>query len=116
MPDEFKIDTLALERATILRVAGRLDARSAPRLLTRCGEARQPGTPLVLNLADVTFVSSSGVGTLLAIAEEARLAGSGLRLAAPSAAVRSAIELLNLDQFLTIDDTEQRALDALEAA
>ncbi len=116
MLEDFRIATVVLGRATLLRVAGRLDARTTPQLLTRCSEARKPGVHVVLNLADVSFVSSSGVGALLAIAEEARLSGGGLRISPPSTAVRSAIQLLNLDQFLTIDETEQQALDALEAA
>jgi anti-sigma B factor antagonist len=116
MPEDFRIATVTLGRVTLLRVAGRLDARSAPQLLAKCSEARKPGGQLVLNLAEVSFVSSSGVGSLLAIAEEAHQAGGGLRISPPSAAVRSAIQLLNLDQFLTIDETEQQALDALEAA
>jgi anti-anti-sigma factor len=116
MPEDFRIATVTLGRITVLRVAGRLDARTTPLLLTRCAEVRKPGVQVVLNLAEVPFVSSSGVGSLLAIAEEARLVGGGLRISPPSTAVRSAIRLLNLDQFLTIDETEQQALDALEAA
>jgi anti-sigma B factor antagonist len=116
MPEEFRVDTVTLGRVTLLRAAGRLDARTTPQLLARCSEVRKPGVQVVLNLAEVSFVSSSGVGALLAIAEEARLSGGGLRISPPSAAVRSAIELLNLDQFLTLDETEQQALDALAAA
>jgi anti-sigma B factor antagonist len=116
MPEGFTIATVTLGQVTVLRVGGRLDARTTPQLLAGCSKARKPGGQVVLNLAEVSFVSSSGVGALLAIAEEARLSGGGLRISPPSTAVRSAIELLNLDQFLTIDESEQQALDALEAA
>lgn len=116
MPEDFRITTVTLGRVTLFRVAGRLDARTTPQLQARCTEVRKPGIQMVLNLAEVSFVSSSGVGTLLAIAEETRMVGGGLRISPPSAAVRSAIQLLNLDQFLTIDSSEQQALDALEAA
>ena len=70
---------------------------------------------LVLNLSAVTFLSSSGVGVLLVMAEKARGDGGSLRLASPSAAVRAPLELLNLHRFLTIDGSEDDAMSALGA-
>ena len=117
MNPEFVIETIAQTPGTIvLRVTGRLDARSAPVLTARCREVRGQGCHLVLNLAGVSFIASSGIGALLALVEEFRQSEYRVRLAAVSPAVESVVRLLNLDPFLTIDATEADATAALRAA
>lgn len=97
----------------VLRVRGHLDAKGSPILMEKARTCREGGRHLILNLAGVTFIASSGIGALLALVEDARENGSGVRFAALSAQVRSVIDLLNLDQFLTIDPDEATALAAL---
>jgi anti-anti-sigma factor len=117
MPEAFEITSESGPgRAVRIRVAGRLDAKSAPQLINRCRAERPPGGHLVLNLERVTFLSSSGVGALLVLAEQCREDDGSMRLAAASVAVRSALGLLNLDRFLHLDASEQDALAAIEAA
>ena len=53
-------------KTVVLRVVGRIDAKTAPRLLQGAMPFAGMGRNLVLNLADVTFMGSSGVGVLLA--------------------------------------------------
>jgi anti-sigma B factor antagonist len=103
-------------RLAVLRVRGRLDARSAPLLVRRCNEVRSAGGWLVLNLAAVSFLSSSGVGALMALTESARDDHGAVRLAEASAAVRSVLDVLNLQPYLALDDSEDAARAALEAA
>jgi anti-anti-sigma factor len=93
----------------VLRVSGRLDARTSPQLIEQCVPVRDRGKHLILNLKGVTFLSSSGIGSLLALTEEFRERGASLRLAEPSATVREAVELLNLQEFLALYDTEADA-------
>ena len=116
MSEDFKI-TLSEHRGTamVVRVEGRLDARTAPRLIEYHAASRIGSGHLVLTLSDVTFLSSSGVGALLVLAERLKAAGGSLRLVTPSAAVRSPLELLNLHRFLLIDDSEEKALSAVGA-
>jgi anti-anti-sigma factor len=116
MPDEFTIvEEPRGGRAALLRVSGRLDARSAPSLLEASAAVGQRGENLVLDLSAVTFMASSGLGSLLSLAEEFRQRGLRVRLASPSPAVDSVIRLLNLQNFLSIDPTEEAALHALDA-
>ena len=116
MDDVFKATTAkGRGSAVVVRVEGRLDAKSAPRLLEHCLAARHAGGHLVLNLSQVTFLSSSGVGVLLVLAEKVREGGGSLRIASPSAAVRAPLELLNLHRFLAIAGNEDDALSSLGA-
>jgi anti-sigma B factor antagonist len=116
MPGQFEIaEEMRTDAVGLLRVTGRLDAKSAPLLTQRCSSYRVDGKDLILNLAGVSFVASSGLGSLLSLAEEFHQAGCSLRLACPSTAVLSVIRLLNLDQFLAIDLTEEDSIHALRS-
>jgi anti-sigma B factor antagonist len=109
------LEVVSGAHGVIVRVTGRLDAKSVPALLARCAEVRANGGHLIVNLSRVEFIASSGVGTLLSVAEEFRKAGRRVRFASPSAPVLSVIQLLNLEPFLPIDASEQDAERALEA-
>ena len=103
---------LTHETSTMLvaRVRGVLDATTVPELLKFLAPHRSRGRHVVLNLTDVTFIASSGVGVLLALDEELRSERASLRLAQLSPGVDSVLQLLNLDQFLNIDATEAAAI------
>ena len=115
MAEKFTItDVERRDSVAVVRIAGRLEIKSAQELLDKCREIRREGArTLVLNLSDISFVASSGVGTLLALTEEFKEGGGCLRLAAMSQAVETVVNLLNLTQFLVIDATETDALEAL---
>jgi anti-anti-sigma factor len=115
LPEDFNIANETTHGKTVLlKLSGRLDARSAPSLMERCGAVRAQGKNLVLNLASVSFVASSGIGALLALAEQFKDSAGTLRIAAPSTPVTSVIKLLNLDQFLNIDASDDQSLAAFE--
>jgi anti-anti-sigma factor len=102
--------------APILRVAGRLHARSAEELLRRGKTVLGQGSKfLLLNLGAVSFVSSSGIGVLFALTEEFRDSGGCLRLVSLSDAVQSVLEILNLTEHLNVSATEAEALRAIGA-
>lgn len=104
MDDAFRIATEADTAGSVtVSARGRLDAKTAPRLLEHCLAARRPNTELVLLLSEITFLSSSGVGMLLVLSDRCKTDGGSLRIASPSMAVRAPLELLNLHRFLTID-------------
>jgi anti-sigma B factor antagonist len=101
-------------KTVVLRVRGRLDAKTALRLLERAMPFAGMGRSLVLTLSDVTFMGSSGVGVLLAVAQAFQDRKGMVRLAAPSPAVTSVVKLLNLEPFLGIDASEDAALAAID--
>ena len=102
-------------RTAVLHVKGRLDVKTAPMLLKQAGDIQTNGQDLVLNLAEVTFLGSSGVGAFLLIAEQFREQDGRVRFAAPSPSVANVFKLLNLDRFLQIDSTEEESLAALQS-
>ncbi|NOT34349.1 MAG: STAS domain-containing protein [Candidatus Eisenbacteria bacterium] len=99
----------------VLRLKGPLDAHNTEALLQRCEPIRLAKRHLVLNLSGVTFLSSSGIGTLLALSEEFGEHGLMMRVASPSPSARTAISLLNLDAFLQVHASEDDATKGLAA-
>ena len=71
MNEPFVITRLANHaRVAILQVRGRLDSSTADTLRARGAEVAAEGRNLILNLNRVTFMGSSGLGALLALAPE----------------------------------------------
>lgn len=103
------------DQTSVVRVEGRLDNKSAKSLIETCEQVRLRGRSLVLNLAGVSFIASSGIGALLSLAAAFRSDSARLGFAAVSPAVESVVTLLNLDKFLKIYRTEEEALAALDA-
>ena len=97
-------------KAVVVRASGRLDALGAQDLLHHTSGVLANRENLVLNLADVSFIGSSGIGALLIIVEQFREQDCGVRFVAVSPAVTSVIRLLNLDPFLPMEDDEEAAL------
>jgi anti-anti-sigma factor len=102
-------------RTAVLRLKGRLDVKTSPLLLQKVSEIQANGQNLVLNLAGVTFMGSSGIGALLVIVEQFQEQAGAVRLASPSPAVASVIKLLNLDRFLAVDASEEKSLSEIGA-
>lgn len=114
MSDEISIAEVAVTSSTVVvRACGILSARSTPLLLRQCRALKEGRKNLVLNLADVSFIASSGIGGLLVLIEEFREAGLSIRFASLSTAVDSVVKLLNLHNFMTIDADETAAVAAV---
>jgi anti-anti-sigma factor len=61
---------------------------------------------LVLNLRDVFYMDSAGLGQLVTMYTTVLSAGGSLRLLAPSERVRHLLDLTKLDTIFTILETE----------
>jgi anti-sigma B factor antagonist len=96
--------------AVVLRLSGSIDAKGSRQLMDACRQHLAARHTLVLNLSGVSFLSSSGVGALLALSEDFAERGVPLRLAELSRNVRLAIDLLNLGGYLDLHEREHDAL------
>ena len=85
-----------------LRVAGELDSHTAPDLEARLGQLPSEGD-ITLDLADLTFIDSSGLRVLVAQHQRLEDAGHALILAAPSAPVARLIEITGLTEHLRVE-------------
>lgn len=95
---------------TVLALVGELDLDTAPRLVAQVDRCAG-GTPtsVVIDLDEVTFVDSSGLGALVACWRRLRQAGVPLTIANPNEDVSLTLEITGLDQILPL---ERRLPDA----
>jgi anti-sigma B factor antagonist len=96
----------------ILDLDDRLTAAVAPRLRTVVADLVAAGrTRIAINLADVTFIDSSGLGALVGALKATRTAGGDLRIAAAATQVVQVLRLTNLDRVLQVHPTAEGAFD-----
>ena len=86
---------------TEVLASGRLNMVSAPSLRTYIDEVVSSGVNrIVVNLADTTFMDSSGLGALIGCLKAARQEGGDLRIAAVQPQVKMVLELTSMDRVL----------------
>src|SRR6202022_3084803 len=95
----------------VLAPTGRLDVAGAPALKDAVSEAMKNGKPrLVIDMEGVSFVDSSGLGSVVAALKQVRTSQGDLRLAAPNQQVRVVLELTTLDRVFPYYATVEEAL------
>lgn len=87
----------------VLTLSGRFDAAAVGSFKEEASHQAGGGAPrLVVDLAGVSFLDSSGLGALVAVLRRVVQAEGDLRLAGPSSGVRSLFELTRLDRVFDI--------------
>ncbi len=104
----------AHERVTVIAPKGRLDMASASSFRERVLQLVQSGsTHLVIDLAEVSFVDSSGLGAIIGGLKVARQAGGELRIARPNQQVLLVLDLTSLNRVLEPYGTVEEAVAGL---
>lgn len=101
MSDSLQIEQGGGGECSQLRLIGRLDALGADRLeqeIEAC--LRQGAASIVLQLAEVPYLGSAGIRTLLRTVKAVRARGGSLRLLHPSAVVQETLRLVGLIELL----------------
>src|SRR5207245_8985420 len=87
---------------TVLAPSGRLDVAGAPALKEAVSEAIKDEKPrLVIDMEGVSFVDSSGLGSVVAALKQVRRSKGDLRLAAQNTQVRVVLELTALERVVS---------------
>jgi anti-anti-sigma factor len=103
-------------QARILVVSGKIDAKTMGsfedgiRALLDAGHSN-----LVIDFADVPFISSAGLGILMAVIEEIRGMGGDLTLARVQPEVYRIFDMLDFTTLFRFFDTVDEAVEALAA-
>jgi len=96
---------------TVVAPTGRLDVAGAPALKDAISEALKNGPPrVVLDMEGISFVDSTGLGSVIAALKQIRSSQGDLRLAAPNQQVRVVLELTTLDRVFPYFSTVEEAL------
>ena len=98
-------DVLILDGVAIMNVKGRVDMSNSQTLMEKGQAALEKSPYLIINLADNTFIDSSGIGALIGLAKQARNLGGDVRLAAVPDFTRKILAWMRLDRFFEIVDS-----------
>lgn len=106
---------------TILDLTGRISpsealafgARSGINLGETIRKFLEEGhTRILLNLREVSYIDSSGIGDLFGAHASLQRQGAELKLLSPNKTVRDVLQLTRLDQLIDVRDDEREAVQS----
>jgi len=117
MEDGMEIVTNERDGVVTLSLKGRLDFSSSTTLKERVLDQMNEGRrQFVVNMAQVDFINSSGLGTLVSVLKEVRLAKGRLVLVNLGTYVQEIFEITQLSHIFEICSSEEEALTAVQQA
>jgi anti-sigma B factor antagonist len=98
-----------------LRLTGgdALDMAHAPDVKLSCLAAVEAGLDVILDLSEVDFVDSAGVGVLVSVFKRTRLRGRRAAFVGVRPGVRAVLAILRLDQIFELRPDTPAALRAI---
>ena len=102
------------DNCQIFRLVGQLDAFSEPALRKNLETFIDEGpSNIILVLAQIDFIDSSGLGALVQLVKKAKTAGGKL-LIVTNPRVTQTVKLVRLEKFLSLQTDLESALNALK--
>lgn len=102
-------------QAPIVRLVGEIDIGCAPRIYSLMWQTTERGKrALVINLAALEFMDSSGLQILLRLREKLRVEGKRVLLISPAPQIQKLLRLTGFDKLFPIFASDAQALAFLE--
>ncbi|MBE9042989.1 STAS domain-containing protein [Pleurocapsales cyanobacterium LEGE 10410] len=99
------------ENHQIFRLTGLLDAFSEPAFRKVIGNCIDEGpTNIILVLAQIDFIDSSGLGALVQLVKKAQTVGGSLQVVT-NPRVTQTVKLVRLEKFLSLQPSVEAALE-----
>lgn len=104
------------DNCQLFRLTGLLDAFSEPTFRKTLGSKIDEGPKhIILDLSQIDFVDSSGLGALVQLAKQAQTANGTLQIVT-NARVTQTVKLVRLEKFLSLQVSVEEALANLKAS
>lgn len=112
------LDVSAVHNILVVRMAGELDHHTAEQVRERIDHQLASGQyiHLVLNLAELTFMDSSGLGVILGRYKRVSQLGGKTMLCAVHPSIHRLFELSGMFKILSLHENEQAAIKACGVA
>ncbi|MDH6098654.1 STAS domain-containing protein [Anabaenopsis sp. FSS-46] len=102
------------DNCQLFRLTGLLDAFSEPTFRKVLGNKIDDGPKhIILDLSQIDFVDSSGLGALVQLAKQAQTAGGTLQIVT-NARVTQTVKLVRLEKFLALQTSVDTALENIK--
>lgn len=113
-PLRLGLDVRKVANFPVLAVTGEIDIYTAPLFKQAVVNLVSDGnTHVVIDLSGVTFMDSSGFGTLLGATRRLRPNGGALHLAAPNSTIQRMLRLTHLDTIMQVHATTDEAVNSI---
>ena len=98
----------------VVKISGRMDAESAPQFDQACQAALAGGaTHLVVDVAELQYVSSMGLRSFLSVAKTLQKAGGKMPLCGMKGMVKEVFDLTHLTALFPMFDSVEAAIASL---
>lgn len=110
---ELEIPDSDVDGWTVVAAAGEIDVATAPMLRERLVDLINEGShQVVLDLENVDFIDSTGLGVLVGAVRRARAEDGDLRIVCTNSRLLRIFDITGLDQVFTIDASVDGAISA----
>ena len=99
----------------VVTAGGEIDVHTSPGLVDALRAAGQTSRRIVLDLAEVTFLDSTGLTAMVGTLNRTRSRGGAMSLVGPTGVVGRVLQITELDQVFAIHDTVDDAVEAMDA-
>jgi anti-sigma B factor antagonist len=99
---------------TVIELVGELDSATAPLSRDRLRDLVGAGSPVLLDLSKMSYMSSAGLRVLLLAYRQANAAGTPLALAGLPHMIRDVMAATGFLDFFTVADTVEDGLRELD--
>jgi len=114
MQMQVEVQDLAEKNASVVSVHGQVHLLEAKELEERLEEVLNDGRAhIILDMSDVSFIASDGLGVLIKVRGDARRAGGSLRIVEPPEPVLGVFRTPRLTKLFDIYPTKEEALASL---
>jgi anti-sigma B factor antagonist len=103
-------------RATVVSLSGELDLSTVPRLQTCLQEHQRAGAAVIVDLSQVTFIDSSGIGALIRAFKDSENGRRLLTVIAADTQVERVLQVSGVDKTLPLFGDRAAALATLAKA
>jgi anti-anti-sigma factor len=104
----------AADDIAVVALRGELDFDQAPALVRTLDDLRADGArAIVVDLAELTFIDSSGISVLVATARAAAADACTLVVARPTAHVRRVFDIVSLSELVPVEPGLEAALQRI---
>jgi anti-sigma B factor antagonist len=110
---EVSVSKHGADDVRVVGVSGEVDVYAAPELRERLSEMLEDGRPVVVDLTEVGFLDSTGLGALVAARTSAAERGVTLPLVCTNQRILKLFTITGLDGVFKIYDTVDEAVAAL---
>jgi len=111
----FHVESVAeLEKTSLVKVSGAIDAKTVLNFQERLEQLQKDGNNrFILDMDGIKYVNSTGLGTLVNVADNLENAGGGIALVCIHPKVKVVFDMLGLNAFFKIYATKEEAIGAI---